>query len=314
MLAIPSELGIALAALATAGGPGDRVSMRIDPTWRDVGGPALVVHLTPEPGWHLYWSNPGDSGQPPRVQVTLPPTWTQGEPRFPTPTILSEGGSTTFGYAGPCTLIVPIIPNRMGIEALPEPPALVTVEVTWLVCREQCEKGSARATVAMNLTQGSELEPLPRAVSEQFPIPMPDGATVEIRGDRAGDASFEGTLDLFIPGVLAGSHLLLDVPAAVELAASAKAPLAVESSPGGTSAGARAAPTYSVPVTIRPADVETESLRIMGVVLRPSASAILVDFSVPREALRNNPSIGAPTPTRLRPPAPDHITSKETLQ
>ena len=25
-----------------------------------------------EPGWHIYWKNPGDAGEPPHIQWTLP--------------------------------------------------------------------------------------------------------------------------------------------------------------------------------------------------------------------------------------------------
>src|SRR5215469_1213783 len=33
----------------------------------------LGVHFTLEKGWHIYWINPGDSGQPPSFKWILPP-------------------------------------------------------------------------------------------------------------------------------------------------------------------------------------------------------------------------------------------------
>src|SRR6201984_2609154 len=38
-----------------------------------------------EPGWHVYWKNAGDSGEPPRMKWTLPDGITAGPLRFPVP-------------------------------------------------------------------------------------------------------------------------------------------------------------------------------------------------------------------------------------
>ncbi|MGA8222114.1 MAG: hypothetical protein WB780_10720 [Candidatus Acidiferrales bacterium] len=32
-----------------------------------------------DPGWHIYWQNPGDSGEPPKFQWKLPPNFRAGE-------------------------------------------------------------------------------------------------------------------------------------------------------------------------------------------------------------------------------------------
>jgi thiol:disulfide interchange protein DsbD len=51
-----------------------------------------------EPGWHIYWINPGDAGQPPRVQWTLPKGITAGPMQFPAPRRLPLGSLMDFGY------------------------------------------------------------------------------------------------------------------------------------------------------------------------------------------------------------------------
>ncbi|HEX9946010.1 MAG TPA: thiol:disulfide interchange protein, partial [Allosphingosinicella sp.] len=33
---------------------------------------SLAIRMRPEPGWHGYWKNPGDSGTEPGVKWTLP--------------------------------------------------------------------------------------------------------------------------------------------------------------------------------------------------------------------------------------------------
>src|SRR5690242_21098278 len=43
------------------------------------------AHFTPESGWHVYWKNPGDSGQPPVLQWNLPQGFSAGDTEWPTP-------------------------------------------------------------------------------------------------------------------------------------------------------------------------------------------------------------------------------------
>src|SRR6266436_1544268 len=45
----------------------------------------LGVHFSLEQGWHIYWRNPGDSGQPPVFHWQLPPGLSAGEVQWPRP-------------------------------------------------------------------------------------------------------------------------------------------------------------------------------------------------------------------------------------
>ena len=51
----------------------------------------LALHFTPEPGWHGYWSNPGDAGYGLDLKWHLPDGWKAGEPQYPVPQMLSIG-------------------------------------------------------------------------------------------------------------------------------------------------------------------------------------------------------------------------------
>src|ERR1700722_15895266 len=59
----------------------------------------LGVRLTIDPGWHVYWKNPGDAGLPTRVTFTLPNGFSAGPLRFPTPHRFDQPGNiVAFGY------------------------------------------------------------------------------------------------------------------------------------------------------------------------------------------------------------------------
>ena len=51
-----------------------------------------------EPGWHVYWKNAGDSGEPPRMKWTLPDGIKAGPLQFPAPKRLPLGPLMDFGY------------------------------------------------------------------------------------------------------------------------------------------------------------------------------------------------------------------------
>jgi DsbC/DsbD-like thiol-disulfide interchange protein len=50
-----------------------------------------------EPGWHIYWKNAGDSGEPPHIRWTLPNGVTAGPLQFLPPKRLPLGPLMDFG-------------------------------------------------------------------------------------------------------------------------------------------------------------------------------------------------------------------------
>ena len=51
-----------------------------------------------ESGWHVYWKNPGDAGEPPKIKWTLPQGITAGAFQYPIPKRLPLGPLIDFGY------------------------------------------------------------------------------------------------------------------------------------------------------------------------------------------------------------------------
>jgi thiol:disulfide interchange protein DsbD len=105
------------------------------PDWIDAG---LYVRL--EPGWHIYWSNAGDSGEPPKIDWTLPKGVTADPMQFPAPQRLPLGPLMDFGYENEV-----LFPVRLGVDKSFKPGSTVhlAAKVSWLVCREVCIPGKA---------------------------------------------------------------------------------------------------------------------------------------------------------------------------
>ena len=75
----------------------------------------LALHMRTNPGWHGYWSNPGDAGLGMQLHWTLPEGWRAGEPLYPVPHQLLIAGLMNHVYEGDYAVLVPI-----DYEAEPE--------------------------------------------------------------------------------------------------------------------------------------------------------------------------------------------------
>lgn len=135
-----------------------------------------------EPGWHIYWQNPGDSGEPPKLQWELPPGFTAGPTRWPQPIRLGAGSVIDYGYEGQVLLMAPIkgAPGR-NATSIPR----LSADVKYIVCREVCIPGKAHLT--LSAPAGANWAPW-RALFDQtraqFPKPMPASWKVTALADK----------------------------------------------------------------------------------------------------------------------------------
>jgi len=172
----PEHLKIELMADTGAVVPGE-------PFW-------LGVQFKPEPGWHIYWTNPGDSGEPPKFKWELPAGFRAEPVQWPAPTRLGSGTVIDFGYDGPVLLPIEVHPpaafplgSRLKFQAT----------LTWLVCRDVCVPGKGDVVIFLPV-QRTALAPDPeshkafQAARARLPKPAP----------RAWDATATSEKDAFV--------------------------------------------------------------------------------------------------------------------
>ncbi len=96
----------------------------------------LIARFIINPGWHMYWTNPGESGLAPQLKWTAPAGMKIGQPKFPIPhRIMAGAGLTSFGYENELALIIPV---EYENDQLPTEP--VKVSIGYLVCMDVCLK------------------------------------------------------------------------------------------------------------------------------------------------------------------------------
>ena len=112
---------------------------------------SLAIQMIPEPGWHGYWKNPGDSGIEPTVRWTLPQGATAGPLEYPVPERLIVGGLMNYVYEGPYALLLKLkVPQGLA----PGTPLPIRGKFDYLVCTEEiCVPESA--DLALDLSVGS---------------------------------------------------------------------------------------------------------------------------------------------------------------
>jgi thiol:disulfide interchange protein DsbD len=111
---------------------------------------ALVgIRFVLQPGWHVYWKNPGDSALPPRVEWELPDDYEVSGLMWPAPRRISVPPLMTFGYDEDVMLLAELfVPqNAAGTTAS------IVAHVSWMTCADLCFQGEA--TLALELPVAS---------------------------------------------------------------------------------------------------------------------------------------------------------------
>ena len=168
------------------------------------GGNALIgLHFTLDKGWHVYWINAGDSGEPPTIKWKLPPGITAGAMQFPAPRRLPLGPLMDFGYED--EVLFPITLSADSTLKAPSS-APLSAHVNWLVCREVCIPGKADLALPLQVAaQQGPADPTRQALFDRFhsllpqPLPStskavfgttPSGFALALTGHPATNAEF----------------------------------------------------------------------------------------------------------------------------
>ncbi|HEX4055175.1 MAG TPA: protein-disulfide reductase DsbD domain-containing protein [Tepidisphaeraceae bacterium] len=172
----------------------------------------LGVRLSVDPGWHVYWKNPGDAGLPTQVKFTVPDGFTVGPLQYPTPQRIDQAGNIlALAYEDSVLLLAKVTPpDHLPADFHGE----FQAAISWLVCSQVCLPG--KATESLTLGASESAQPANRELFDQWISQLPvdanesaDVADVHSNADNKGDCSIEiawrsGTPDSveFLPGTL----------------------------------------------------------------------------------------------------------------
>src|SRR5882724_3066814 len=149
---------------------------------------AVAFEQIIRPGWHTYWLNPGDVGQPTTLNWSLPPGWKSGDLQWPYPKRLPVGPFLDYGYEGKAWIL-----THLSAPATAKPGDSVTLKAAanWLVCKEICIPEDAMLSLPVKIGPPTYEPALVRAFAAmraRLPVPSP----------WSMHYALGGTLDLFV--------------------------------------------------------------------------------------------------------------------
>ncbi len=112
----------------------------------------VAITMTPQPGWHDYWINPGDAGTPLELEWNLPKGVIAGPIRAPVPKLLWVFGFANYVYEDRHAFLIDLtVPKDM----VPGAKLPIGVQVNWSECTDKiCVPGAAKLTLDMQVGEG----------------------------------------------------------------------------------------------------------------------------------------------------------------
>lgn len=142
----------------------------------------LALHFVPDPHWHTYWQNPGDSGLPTSLSWQLPEGVTAGAIQWPTPQAFVIPPLVNYGFAGATVLLTELqVPADYSADTLP-----ITLQADWLVCEEVCIPAEAQfrlsVPVGNNVIVADGYQGLFKQAEQKLPQPLSVSGTFDTSG------------------------------------------------------------------------------------------------------------------------------------
>jgi thiol:disulfide interchange protein DsbD len=116
----------------------------------------VALELDIRDGWHTYWRNPGDSGEPTKLTWQLPPGFSAGDIVWTTPHRFDVPPLVNYGYAKHAVHLVQITaPKDLKVGA----PVTLAAKASWLVCSDVCIPEDAQLSVGLPTAAQGALDP-----------------------------------------------------------------------------------------------------------------------------------------------------------
>lgn len=101
----------------------------------------------PDPGWHIYWKHPGDSGRAPSLKWRSTAGTLFSESRWPTPKEIPLGPLVNYGYDAPTIIYHDLVMPNHDLD--------ISLDASWLVCEENCIPGEAELSLSLPKSEES---------------------------------------------------------------------------------------------------------------------------------------------------------------
>jgi thiol:disulfide interchange protein/DsbC/DsbD-like thiol-disulfide interchange protein len=145
------------------------------------------------PGWHTYWSNPGDSGEATRIAWKLPDGFSASHIRWPIPEAIPVGPLLNHGYSDEVLLLTEITVPQSASGAV-----TLRADANWLVCKEICIPEEGTASVDLSIGTPAQMSEHAAAIGQavtKLSKPLPWRTTLAVDATTARLTIVDAALD-----------------------------------------------------------------------------------------------------------------------
>lgn len=145
----------------------------------------MALRFQVEPGWHIYWRNPGESGVATTASWTLPPGFTADPLEYPTPTRLDVASVVTHVLEGDLVLLTSI-----GVpKSLTSRDARLVARVSYGVCKDACYPGQTSVAIRMPVMTDAGPNPRWRIADSLYSARLPRAESLTSSATFLGDTA-----------------------------------------------------------------------------------------------------------------------------
>ena len=110
---------------------------------------SLGVLINLQDDWHIYWRNPGDSGLPTDIELSLPNGITASEIKFPIPKIFASEEIVNYGYGHQVLFLFDVnVPENYSSKEIN-----ISAKINSLICKEMCKAFDTTVTISLDMSK-----------------------------------------------------------------------------------------------------------------------------------------------------------------
>ncbi|MBL8660082.1 MAG: thioredoxin family protein [Rhodospirillales bacterium] len=149
----------------------------------------VALRLDIADGWHTYWRNPGDSGEPTHIDWRLPPGVEASGIVWPAPQRIPYGPLVNFGYHGRVILLSEV---SVPVDWPADRPLDLEATASWLVCKDICIPEQADLSLTVRAGGGGDPAAAAEIAAAVARLPVADpGSRFVVRPAAAGASADE---------------------------------------------------------------------------------------------------------------------------
>ncbi len=108
----------------------------------------VKINFYIQPGWHIYWKNPGDSGKKTKINWSLPKHIKLQNLVWSPPIKINVGSILSYGYKKSAFILATFKSHKIKNNTSEQ--HILKVKLEWLECKEICLSGQAELSINLS--------------------------------------------------------------------------------------------------------------------------------------------------------------------